>query len=188
VAEEIGAHEIVVPDVLADKDETISRAMAFSRFAKPEYRYMGVVQGRDMQEILACLYFYLESPTCAYITSIGIPRLLNNFQKGLRVTFAEFVMDKMLDTSVEYHALGASGWIKEVVLLAETRIRGIDTSFPTYMGMLSEDIRTAKWQPRPDNYFEMAGLDPLIDLNIQTYLDWANYDYAADIPEKASPL
>jgi hypothetical protein len=185
IADELGAHEIVVPDTLAEAEDTMAKALAFSRYAQDGYRYMAVLQGRDTQEILKCLRFYTESPQLQYITSIGIPRLLNNFHRQTRVMMAEFIQERHMDFAVEFHALGASPWIKEVLLLSEFPcMRGIDTSLPVYMGLAGVSLKE-DYMIRPEGFFDIHDGDlAQVKENIRVYLEWANYDVRAELPDK----
>lgn len=185
IAEFLGANEIVVPDVLGDTEETLARALAFSRYARPEFRYMAVIQGQSVDEALKCLNAFTSMPTLAYVTTIGIPRILSTtVHKNFRLTLAEFITEQHLDAALEYHALGASAFIREVILLSEYEvIRGIDTSMPIYMGLEGLDIRTDAYIPRPEGYFDADKDHKQVGVNIDTYVDWAGG--AGELPETA---
>ncbi len=186
IAEHMGAHEIVVPDALRDTEETLARALAFSRYANPDYRYMGVLQGQTLSEVLKCLTAYLEMGPLNYITTIGIPRLLTYWDKRVRVTLAEWIMKQSFHATLEFHALGASAWMEEVKVLSDySCIRGIDTSLPVYMGLENLSIRTDEYIPRPPNFFEVSVPTRQAEKNADISLNCAEHDHNRII-EKAS--
>ena len=186
IAEHLGAHEIVVPDALGDTEETLARALAFGRYAIPKYRYMAVAQGQTFQEVLKCINAYLELGSLNYITTIGLPRLLTYWDKRVRVTLAEWLQTNHFDATLEFHALGASPWIKEVKELANYPcIRGIDTSMPVYMGLEKLSVHTDEYIPRPPDFFERSEPTKQAEMNCDIYINWADHDNRLII-EKAS--
>ena len=186
IANHLGAHEIVVPDALGDTEETLARALAFGRYADPKYRYMGVAQGQSFQEVLKCMNAYLEMGSLNYITTIGLPRLLTYQDKRMRVTLAEWIATNHFDATLEFHALGASNWVKEAMVLSDYPcIRGIDTSMPVYMGLEDLSIHTDEYIPRPPEFFEVSVPTTQADMNCNIYLLWAGHDNRRII-EKAS--
>lgn len=179
MADYIKADEIVVPDVLGDCDGTINLARDFQRRAEvhPEFRYMGVLQGRNLAEILKCFngLRFLD-----YITIFGLPRIMGQISKTERYIFAEHIGNHFDDTSYEFHCLGTAMWVREVVLLAECMsVRGIDTAAPIKMALDGIELRTARKyevQAHRDGYFEATPDQTTIDLvheNIDTYMSWA---------------
>ncbi len=186
IAEHLGAHEIVVPDALGDTEETLARALAFSRYANPDYRYMGVLQGQTLDEVLKCMRAYLEMGPLNYITTIGIPRLLTYWNKRVRITLAEWIMKEKYYATLEFHALGASAWMKEAEILSDySCIRGIDTSLPVYMGLEGLSIHTDEYIPRPPNFFSLSEATKQAEMNSDIYLQWSQHDNNRII-EKAS--
>lgn len=188
LADLVEADEIVVPDTLFDAEETIAKAMAFSRYAIPELeqsgkpvKYMGVLQGTNLQEVMKCLVAFTEMPALSYITTIGIPRLLvrnEETDKYIRVSIAEYVESQNLHLSYEFHALGSTPYLQEVKMLSMYKsIRGIDTSVPVSMGLNGLDIRETTAR-RHENYFDLSrGNIQMTERNIETYLAWADYHY-----------
>ncbi len=185
VAEWLGAHEIVVPDDMGDCEGTISKALAFSRYADPQYRYMGVIHGQNMSELLKCLSAFVNMPSLNYITTIGVPRLAaNTIDKDIRIRLLEFIHNNYLHATLEFHALGASYWLEEVKELSEfPYLRGIDTSTPIHMGLAGHTLK-AKVPPRPENFFEIKQSNHVLERNIQTYLDWCRYTGEEEPVEK----
>lgn len=177
-AEYFGVNEIVAPDVIGEVDDTLSMTKAFAREAKkhPEYVYMGVVQGSNMQEALLCMMEMLE---IEYISNIGLPQHLCGINRVIRVLMAQMIA---IAGHKGVHILGANAvWPDEVKELARCPVvQGIDTTFPVKMGLQGRLIHTDKKNvPRWENYFEevvMPGSqkDLLITENINTYMRWCD--------------
>lgn len=178
LAHEVEADEIVVPDVIGSFWETVDRVRDFFKIApknNDDFKYMGVVQGHDLASILSCVYYYADMP---WITTLGIPRWITKLHKMQRITLIEGLKTGDLFDRFEIHALGASPWIREVVALSETGIRGMDTSLPVVLGIDSQPIKEAEYINRQSNYFDIQ-LDrrsyawKVAYDNVRTYLEWA---------------
>lgn len=180
LADLIGAKEIVVPDTLFEFRETLGQALQFGQIADPKFRYMAVLQGRTMQEFQKCLEAYMVMPILQYITTIGVPRLMDTaIGEGARVGFMEWVQGQGLDAVLEYHCLGGTSDLAEVEFLADIpAVRGIDTSAPVYMGLEGRSL-TDEYFSRPADFFDRYKLEheEVLDQNIRTYLEWAQYEY-----------
>lgn len=186
IADMIDVNEVVVPDVLFEHNDTIAEAMRFSRYAKPEteggkaLRYMAVLQGRTYAEFLNCFRHYYENPNLVYITTIGVPRLMAEVtgDRFARVRFLEWIESSGLDRALEFHCLGATSFLREVVMLSQTIARGIDTSAPVAMGLLSKSIQADSYSARSEveDYFNISHTNTNVDDNIRKYLDWAGYE------------
>ncbi len=187
VAEGIGAHEIVVPDTLGDGNDTIAKGLAFSRHTRDGYRYMMVAQGNNINECLQTIDMIATDTKFMYVTAIGIPRLINRENRHARFTVSKFIAERGYNRALEIHYLGANKHLDEVGYLAETGVgRGIDTSAPIYMGLRRARIKDMDpWVPRPSDYFQKSTDNPAIEENINTYLDWANYDRTEVLPERS---
>ncbi len=185
IAESVGAAEIVVPDALGHANDTIAKGLAFSRYTRTGYRYMMVAQGTTVNECVNTIDFIVNQ--CGYVTAIGIPRLLNHEDRHARFKVAKFIEARGYDLALEFHYLGADKHLDEVGYLAETGVgRGIDTSAPIYMameGLVLEDFDA--YVSRPKDFFKRSRDSSTIKRNIDTYLDWANYDYGEELPEKS---
>jgi hypothetical protein len=187
IADMIQADEIVVPDTLFDAEETISQALAFSRFAVPEHpvskkpiKYMAVLQGTKWEEFTKCLRAYAEMTPLGYISSVGIPRLMAREDPEARIRMFNYIaeMDYHLQPGLEFHCLGSTDDLDEVRFLAEVPwARGIDTSVPISMGLQGIDIQDSVRVPRSDDFFELVSETEEVNKNIQTYLEWAKYEY-----------
>jgi hypothetical protein len=77
----IGAREIVVPDVMMNCEETIERARQFVKYAHPQFRYIGVLQGTTIQEWLKCWNAF---DALDYIDVIAFPRNMGMEHKSQR--------------------------------------------------------------------------------------------------------
>jgi hypothetical protein len=187
VAEEMGVHEIVVPDTLGNANDTIAQGLAFTRYTRSGYRYMMVAQGQDAMECIQTIDMIMTDVKFMYVTCIGIPRLINRNDRHARFKVAKYIAQKGHHVAMEFHFLGATRDLDEVGYLDEIGIgRGIDTSAPIYMGMKGRDIaKNDLYIPRPTNYFELSRDTSLVEQNINTYLDWANYDRETPLPEKS---
>jgi len=175
VARQLKVDEIVVPDVLGDAAESYKLARAFSAIAKDYswFNFMGVVQGRDRAEIIQSIHLLMDTE---YITTLAIPRhLCEKIHKYVRYDVVSTLHDQLVERFEAVHFLGSSNWPKEPVLLADLPIaRGMDTSFPVYMGMKGLPCDT--WEPRPRGYFKksITEHEELVRDNIERYRFWAS--------------
>ena len=188
VAEKMGVHEIVVPDVIGDMDATISKALAFTRYTREGFRYMLVAQGKDIPEMIQCIDYFCTDTKFMYATTIGIPRHINKVDPFARLKISEYIQKTGLDSVMEYHYLGASDPFDEVLYLAAVGLgRGIDTSAPIYMGRWGMVLEEGHgYRARPKDFFKISRVNTeTTEKNILTYLEWALYDRDAGLPEKA---
>ena len=177
VACEIAADDIVVPDILGDAGASFRLAMDFAPIAKDYdwFNYIGVVQGRDRAEIVQSIHLLMD---VEYIKILAVPRhLCQKVHKYIRYDIVEALYEEIKDRFYSIHFLGSSAWAKEPVVLSDLPMaRGIDTSFPVYMGMEGLKLGVDAWTPRPRKYFKEA-LTPegerLARENIDRYRMWA---------------
>ncbi len=181
LAEDVGAHEVVIPDTLKDANDTLAKAQYFARYAKPEHQYMFVLQGSTTEEVRFCLAALDHGNMFSYVTTIGIPRHFSDISETFRYELLLYMIEEHFQDKFYIHFLGSSPWMREVVALAgasrdHVNIRGIDTSMPIYMGLEGHSIAVQDWNPRPENYFTRSDDNGMmIENNILTYLDWALY-------------
>lgn len=186
LAREVEANEIVVPDTLGDLLETISKAKAFVPFVEPDFKYMAVLQGSTLQEVISCLHFYDQAPDMVYLTCIGIPRHLTSLNPRFRVNLTEFLIAEQFHLKYQFHYLGASSWLREISALQSivsehlvknwdsSGFRGIDTSAPINMGLMGKWIHNDPHEHRIPNFFDITydRYDQVM-ININQYLNWA---------------
>jgi hypothetical protein len=171
--------EIVVPDFPGAWRSTLEYAQDFKRFARPDFKYAGVAQGREIDEVLACIrgLSFLD-----YISVLMLPRSLCAEERTNRYYLAEALTEEFGSRFEAFHILGSSWWIREVVTLAELpQVRGIDTSMPVKMGLHCIDIATTSEHyntfPTQGDYFDIESIDSeqeeCIVRNARTFRSWA---------------
>jgi len=171
--------EVVVPDVPGNYFETWQAAREFEKFVVPDFKYMGVAQGNDMSEVMACIngFSFLE-----YITVLGLPRSLCIEHRMNRYYLAEIMTERWGSRFNAIHILGSSWWLREVVALTELPlVRGIDTSMPIKMGLHNIDIaRTDEHYntfPTQEDFFNIEAVgssqEEYIARNVNTFRSWA---------------
>jgi len=185
VAYAIDAHEIVVPDVMGHAEGTVAMSREFMDFVRnnrpqalSDFKFGVVLQGKSMDEILKCYNAFGYYKYFAECTVCYVPRILaNNIQKNLRVNFMEAIDGGNLDRHFdEFHALGATHHMKEAALLADTSIRGIDTSQPAVLTQYGVDMSTGDTtaRSRKVDFFEAQLDSDLLKKNLELYLTWCN--------------
>lgn len=176
MADSMGVREIVVPDTLYDPEDTLDKARAFSRHASKDYQYMVVAQGRTAEDCIRSIQVIARTPRLEYVTTLGIPRLLNESDRFARQRVSEFLAATDFQYMYQYHYLGAGQWFDEVGYLDAVGVgRGIDTSAPIYMGQNGYTLQKGnRYKKRPSTFFTSTIDKPQIKQNIDTYLDWAN--------------
>lgn len=176
---EFDVDEIVVPDKMGNCDATIDLARKFEKHADthPQFGYMGVVQGRNMKEVVKCLTFMAHQE---WIDVVSFPRILaNTIHRDIRSNMAE-AFKEMIAQSFRggIHFLGASNNTKEVLQLnGVPNARGIDTSMPVVMGLQGLNLRRDPYAPRQAYFFNEPKPPPMIEAlikeNIRTMNEWA---------------
>lgn len=176
--EQIGATEIVVPDVMNDGKATRQACRDFTRWAEhnPGFKYVGVVQGQDIKDAIATLVFYAHMP---WISTIAIPRCLANAH-GPEARIEIYDTARIaFGLQHPIHFLGCSTYADEVVSLEEScpTARGIDTSMPFVFGLNKEILmRGSQYIERQPSYFHLSYTTEQLDYinsNIGTFHRWA---------------
>ena len=175
-AADLKVDEIMVPDVLGDHEQTYHLAKEFAPIAKDYdwFTYAGVVQGRDRAEVVQSVHLFMDID---YINVLAIPRhLCAKISRYIRFDIINALHDDLVERFEAVHFLGSSMWAKEPVLLSDLPVaRGMDTSYPTYMGMEGLAIDDP-WITRPKAYFKRT-IEPeneeLTRENIRRYREWA---------------
>jgi hypothetical protein len=181
----LGAKEVVVPDVIGDRGRTLLRARQFfmnmqtMSYSPHDYKFMGVAQGRSIEEVERCVEGFSRFN---YITAIGIPRHLikSTGEQTIRVNIARRTLNKY-GHRFEIHLLGTSPtWMDEVLYAARRLpkgIRSVDTSAPFNYAIAGKALKLG-CEPvlRPPAYFsERRNISQeLLDYNIDTLMRWAD--------------
>lgn len=183
IATDMMVNEIVVHDVMNEFYDTRDRVQAWNDYVIPNtFNYMGVVQGKTLDECKDCINFYLDVP---WITSIGIPRHLittvKNAMTEIRISLVLYIREQQ-GNDISIHLLGTSpDYITELRDWGESfrrhGVRGIDTSAPFNYAMASELVSDGNVVLRPKGYFKRTELnEEVLDLNIKALHDWINRD------------
>lgn len=138
----IGATEIVLPDHLMNKDETLAKTQAALRYLIEteqidHYKWMAVPQGRDLGNWEYCLRNLLTLPGAEYIDSIGISKFLSlNIDPNARLEAMRIAVEVLKEhnrNDIEIHLLGCAYTPLEVNALYRMygdRIRSVDSAIP----------------------------------------------------------
>lgn len=187
---EVDADEVVLPDVMCSRTGTLdASAAAASKFQAPQgVRYAGVVQGQNFSEWQACLNAYVYHPQFKDVQTLMFPRCMNtSAQPRMRFHFVSaYVASPMYDDhlahkpDLQIHCLGASSWIKEVIMLASLKqIRSIDTCMPIAIGLEGYRLDQEIYVRRQEGYFdlkftpEQEGLVKQAYDNCRVFREWA---------------
>lgn len=149
-AEQIGADEIILPDVFQKGPETIEAVnKALSELndrytnRKWPYKLMAVAQGRNEKEWLRCYNMLMDNPD---IDVIGIPKVLAKMHPQGR---PHFVNSFCVLKSKPHHLLGLWYSFSELSLYHNyEEIRSCDTVLTGYMAKYNLPIMGV----RPDGY------------------------------------
>lgn len=148
----VNPKEVIIPDKFKDATGTLTN---FSNFVGSEvFRdirtadvgFMFIPQGKNLTEWTACLRSFEEDDRSKYVEVIGIPKVLDSYQYGLRAEAAGYVQRRF-----QIHYLGVWGGIGQVVLPLGDEIRSLDTSLPVAAAQHSRDLNeglniSMKWQ------------------------------------------
>ena len=185
IAYEFDVDEIVLPDTLRDKDNTIQKAEQFKHHVEEtpdaelnDFKWMFVAQGTTVDE-------FVESGIWAagqdWITTIGIPRhALTSVEDPSRMSHRSHISNRLTaaGSDKEIHFLGANkDYPNEVETLAnrgstiQAYVRGMDTSMPFNYAFRGIECHQAGIG-RPDNYFD-RGLwefnQDILEKNLQKF-------------------
>jgi len=177
----LAVDEIVVPDVIGNSGATQRLAWEFKQFLElsedaTEFQWMGVAHGKNMGEVISCIQTMAQLD---YVTTLALPRIIaDTIHPHIRYNIMN--TPNLLDMIVEgfpggVHCLGASKFIKEPILLADTPVRSIDTCMPAKMTLYGQDISTGSYVNRPSNFWKLryeADLGSLPEINHGKYSEW----------------
>jgi hypothetical protein len=184
LAEEFGIKEIVIPDVLGDRQGTVDRLIDFALrdlddLSHPKPRHMAVVQGTSYDDCRRCIDQMVEIKDEYALVSLkgfGIPKHLGKTTEGneitrssIRLRLANYIHSKY-EGRFQVHFLGANpAWIGELLHLQTYRVRSIDTSLPYVYGLQGLDLNDQYVQDnvdleRHEEYFDFVPDDEQLRL------------------------
>ncbi len=182
VATDLQCQEIVMPDVLADKDATIRRVREFVRTVHIGTKKMAVLQGKNYAELRWCVSHFADIPE---VTVIGIPRhIISTVNKpSIRIDLANEI-ENVHPKRFEIHFLGTNPqWLREVCAATKYagHVRSVDSSLPFNYTIARKRLSlTGEPVYRPTGFFEedwSRRVDvQLLKDNIETFLEWTNAD------------
>lgn len=181
-ANNMNAHEIVLPDVMFESRYTILAVRAFLENHKIAGPKMAVVQGKEWGEVRSCVKAF---DSIKDITAIGIPRHLIGTlrQKAARIDLANWVWSNFGER-FEIHFLGTDpSWLGEVrkAQVYAPFVRSLDSSLPFNYAIANKYLQTTNEViRRPDGYFDLNWRPRvntnLIRSNIKIFMEWANVE------------
>lgn len=126
----------ILPDVLHNKKETLSRSKDFLQYreaflvSKP----MGVLQGKNVQELIDCYDWYIEND----VNYIALPfhLILDGDYSVARYLVFNRLFSSMVKNRVHVHFLGVGNPAELLLYSSEQKqlITSIDTSSPIVLG------------------------------------------------------
>lgn len=185
--------EVVIPDAMGDKDETIRLAQHFHdevipprEFAQMPFTFMFVVQGQTIMEVLESANWAAQQ---YWIHTLGIPRhLVTTLDDPMaRVRIANIIQGHNYPKQI--HFLGGNpAFPSEVTFLSDPRVthqdrvRGMDTSMPfnyacAGKSLLDAPTRMTEKVDRPDEYFYLPADrfdDKCVAENVEYFLQFHN--------------
>lgn len=191
-------NEVVVPDVLRDQVETLNRMEQFFKDIEGDklrndafnyddvrkLKFMGVAQGRTLQEVKDCIDIMMELHG-ERLHTIALPRHLIETTEDMsaRIDLSMYIFNEYTGPQggIQVHCLGAAPtYNKEMLLLGQLgTVRGMDTSMPynyAYQGV-EIDSDTAWEIKRPPRYFSRPARNfdnTILHHNIGVMKRWAN--------------
>ena len=179
----VNANELVLPDKMGDMPGTLRLVADYMHNRQKAWapKLMGVVQGRTVKELHACIEQYLRFKQ---IRVLGVPRLLvSKLGSASRIDLANWVQNSY-PGQFEIHFLGTSPtWVKEVSMTAKyaPHVRSVDSSMPYNYAIAGLRLdKTTEEISRVSSYFSrdwlgMVDMD-LVEHNEQVMRTWANGD------------
>jgi hypothetical protein len=180
LATDLMVNEVVLPDVIADADNTKLAVENFAPFADHVFNYMAVVQGTTWDECIDLVEYY---NTVDWITTIGIPRhLIETIESPeIRAALAQHFYDAY-GPRFMIHLLGTAPSVinelhKHHTAFEYAHVRGVDTSAPFNYAWGGFMVARDNVVPRPEGYFQMPLSEirnGLLEENIKTMQEWVN--------------
>lgn len=174
-------NEIVLPDVLDNREKTVSASTRFlERHKRNGVRYMAVLHGKTVRQIVNQVTTYVDE--FPEVRALGLPRSLLKVtgNKAMRIDVANAIYDKY-KFRFDIHLLGTDPtvWVQEVKMASKyaPTIRSVDSSMPFNYAIAGEKLDQCQ-RPimrSPGYYFrDHKASHELIMHNIQVMREWAN--------------
>jgi hypothetical protein len=177
-ASQIGAHEIVAPDVMDCGPCTVKATQAWvSEYRNQirDYSIMGVLQGRTQIDWQRTLRAYSEMDE---ITAIGVPKVhVRTDGSDARLRLVRAIHNEY-PGRFKIHLLGLNGIFPTEVALLQfpDYVRSMDSSQPYKLTEAGKTLSmTEAWAKRRLDYFENVHPVPmqLLVANLKTFKRWA---------------
>lgn len=183
IARDIGAHELILPDVFKNKEKTIESVDNAIKTLKEiykdceiPYKLMAVPQGNTMQEFKECLDMFLENPD---IDVLGIPKLLDSMLLTSRRHVLEYLHTHPKRKNKQFHLLGMQNNLEEIhgIATAYPWVRGLDTCGVYILSRDGKKLNPLTGAPRPEKTIDFADefsedIKKLLDENIAVVDSW----------------
>lgn len=135
----VGANEVIVPDKLSDKQETLKLIETFTNLINKtnNIRYMFVPQGKTLEEWKECFDEIVRKYE-KLIDVIGIPKVLGEYRR-------DAIKYVKRNSNFPIHALGCNSF-EEMVAFSKLGIRSMDSKLPVKLVLgtdncsLEEDV------------------------------------------------
>jgi hypothetical protein len=118
--------EIVLPDVIMNRKETVKLTKEFLTTTNKEFQYAAVPQGKDPLEWIECYKDFASLPS---IDVLCIPIWLQKRFGCRSAVFHKLLKDEVFSPRKEHHLIGLDGY-GELLNYPYGLIRSVDTSLP----------------------------------------------------------
>lgn len=148
----VGANEIILPDIVGDKDATIQATINAIKWLKKNkldksYKLMAVPQGKTEEEWWQCFRTFndMNEVNVIGLSKLSCPLCFKKSisQSRLFIT-QEMQINNLRNNNKEYHLLGGSYEILDEMNQHPEWVRSIDTSAPFEFGKARVSLKTAK--------------------------------------------
>jgi hypothetical protein len=176
LASECKVSEVVLPDCLNDREETIRLGLDALNSWAGECALMAVPQGKNFDEWKSCLEEIMKWP----VSAIGISK----FTKRLGMTRHEVLQrsDNLIDSSLDIHLLGCNATDDEIYLIEQDfpgRIRGVDSGVAAIYSQ--EGLKMHPFVEKPNVELDFSKKDMNESLLIKNIDVWKSLQYQPPI-------
>lgn len=123
LANDIGADEVVLPDVFRDRVGTGRRTMTAAKKVPPRMRFV-VPQGETFEDWVKCFDFFAKNLSFA---TIGIAKHCESFEGG-RAALLDYLQARKAHGIYNVHMLGVWDNPKEEIAACRPWVRGMDSA------------------------------------------------------------